>query len=642
MRRLPGRRAELVFAYLAAEHDRTVSRDELAEALWPQLLPESWAPALRGVVSEVRRYLEDAGLDPAEVLATAHGGYRLRLPEGFIVDLDEARSELASARTDLAAGAAQAAAVLAQRAFALARLPFLPEHEGEWVDGVRRELDSIRVRALELQAQAYTQAGDLPAAARATEELVRAEPFSEAAHRLRIRALGEAGDRAGAVRAYEECRAMLADRAGVQPSAETEAIYLRAVAAQHANSAASPAGFGDYSVLVVEDHDFQRRTVVQLLRRLGVGTLSEAPDGGAALELLAASEPPDVIVCDVDMPGMDGVEFIRHVSRRGLASAVVIASGLERDVLEAVEAVSRGYGVQVLGVVQKPLTARRLEELLASYVRPPPNRDGAGGRVEADDVVAALEGGRIVVHFQPIVDLATGQVGGAEALPRWHDPDRGWIAPQLFLPVLESASTSVQFTDYLLERVCRGLDEFARAGLAIAVSVRIPGPSLGDVLLPDRIGELVHERNVDPRRIACVVGEHSLRTDSPATLDLLVRLRVKGVGLQLDEFGTGNTRDEQLARLPLTGVRLASSVLSRAALDARKASALEEALALARRLGLPAVALGCDSREDFELLLQTGCSHAQGSFIAEALPGTEFVDLAASWSPPPPVAGEAR
>ena len=197
-RRLPGRRAELVFAYLAAEH-RAVSRDELADALWPGMLPDSWAPALRGVVSEVRRFLEDGGLDPAEVLAPTRGGYELRLPPGVVVDLDEARAALAAAREQLAGGIHGRAAAHAERAGALARLPFLPHHEGEWVEGVRAELESIHTHALELQVRAHAQAGDLHTAADAAERLVRAEPFSEAAHQLRIRVLGEAGDRAGAV-----------------------------------------------------------------------------------------------------------------------------------------------------------------------------------------------------------------------------------------------------------------------------------------------------------------------------------------------------------------------------------------------------------------------------------------------------------
>src|SRR3954454_24283286 len=120
---LPGRRAELVFAYLAAEHQRTVSRDELAGAVWPGALPDTWAAALRGVVSEVRRFLEDAGLDPAEVLASARGGYQLRLPPGVVVDLDEARAALAAAREQLAGGIPARAAAHAERAAALALLP---------------------------------------------------------------------------------------------------------------------------------------------------------------------------------------------------------------------------------------------------------------------------------------------------------------------------------------------------------------------------------------------------------------------------------------------------------------------------------------------------------------------------------------
>ena len=199
-RALPGRRAELVFAYLAAEHHRPVSREELADALWPGMLPDTWAAALRGVVTEVRRFLDDAGLDPVEVLPSTRGGYQLRLPPGVVVDLDEARAALAVAREQLAGGVPARAAAHAQRAGALARLPFLPQHDGEWVDGVRSELESIHTGALELEARAQAEAGDLHAAAEAAARLVRAEPFSEAAHRLRIGVLGKAGDRAGAGR----------------------------------------------------------------------------------------------------------------------------------------------------------------------------------------------------------------------------------------------------------------------------------------------------------------------------------------------------------------------------------------------------------------------------------------------------------
>lgn len=188
-RSLPGRRAELVFAYLAAEHRRIVTRDELADALWPGRLPDSWAAALRGVMSDVRRFLESGGLDAGDVLVTERGGYRLRLPDDVVVDLDEAGEQLAAARELLSAGDAARSATSAQRAAELAALPFLSHHDGSWVEGVRDELAAIHTGALELQVHALADAGDPRAAAVVAERLVRAEPFSEVAHQLRISVL---------------------------------------------------------------------------------------------------------------------------------------------------------------------------------------------------------------------------------------------------------------------------------------------------------------------------------------------------------------------------------------------------------------------------------------------------------------------
>ncbi len=226
---LPGRRAELVFAYLAAEHHRVVTHDELADALWPDTLPNSWAAALRGVITEVRRYLEEAGLGGNGVLVTARRGYRVQLPADVVVDVDEARDGLARARVLLDAGDGVQAAKFAGRSAALARLPFLPNHDGEWVDGIRRELESIHGRALDVEARGHRAAGDLAAAATAAERLVWADPFNEAAHQLRIRILAEVGDRAGAIRAYDHCRKVLAEELGVEPSPETEAAFCEAV-----------------------------------------------------------------------------------------------------------------------------------------------------------------------------------------------------------------------------------------------------------------------------------------------------------------------------------------------------------------------------------------------------------------------------
>ena len=262
---------------------------------------------------------------------------------GVVVDLDEARAALAAAREQLAGGIPARAAAHAERAGALARLPFLPQHEGEWVDGVRESWSRSTPGRSSCRCARTRRRGDLHAAADAAERLVRAEPFSEAAHQLRIRVLGEAGDRAGAVRGVRALPGGARRRArGRAVGGDRRRCCAARSSGRRLRSGPTPtrAVCAAYSVLVVEDHDFQRRTAVQLLRGLGVGTIAEAADGEAALELIARTGPPDVIVCDLEMPGMDGVEFIRHVAERDLASAVIISSAMDPKVVHAVEALA--------------------------------------------------------------------------------------------------------------------------------------------------------------------------------------------------------------------------------------------------------------------------------------------------------------
>jgi EAL domain-containing protein (putative c-di-GMP-specific phosphodiesterase class I) len=384
-----------------------------------------------------------------------------------------------------------------------------------------------------------------------------------------------------------------------------------------------------YGVLVVEDHAFQRRTALKLLRGLGVGTLSEAADGNAALELLTTSEPPDVIICDLEMPGMDGVEFIRHVAQRGLASGVVIASGLDRRVLNAVQSVSEGYGLQVLGAVEKPLTARRLGELLAAY-RPPRRRGPGPGSPEVSGrmLAEALERGELTAVFEPIADLANGRIGAAQVLARWPAPiparaDVGAL--------LEAEGLTEAFVDRLLVALCEELPALDRAGQPIDLWMRIPDTAVADVALAGRLADRVRANGAQPRRIVWAFGPRALRSDA---LHVLTRLRVLGFGLCLDAFGAAAQPADQLERVPLTALRLAPHLIGDAHGDPARVAALHDAVDAAQGLGLPLVGDGCTTPEDFELLLELGCAHAQGACVAEPMTAARLPGWAARWSPP--------
>jgi YVTN family beta-propeller protein len=219
--RFPGRQGRLLFAYLVAARGRPVPRDELADAIWGESPPASWEKALTVIASKLRGLVAEDGI----TLTNAFGCYRLELPEGTWVDLFAAASGAQDAEEALAAGELVQARAAAESAESLARRPFLSGEDGTWVEQKRRDLADIRERALTVLADACLRSGAAREAAKWAEELIALSPFREAGYRRLMDAHVAAGNRAEALRVYEQCRQLLADELGAYPSPETESIY---------------------------------------------------------------------------------------------------------------------------------------------------------------------------------------------------------------------------------------------------------------------------------------------------------------------------------------------------------------------------------------------------------------------------------
>jgi YVTN family beta-propeller protein len=223
--RLPGRQGRFVLAYLVAAQGRPVPRDELAEALWGDVPPATWEKALSLLVSKLRAVLTECGLDASEHLTSAFGCYQLTFPEGTWIDVVAADEAATAAKRALAAGDLEQAHVDASTAEALARGTFLPGEVGPWVAGERAGLRETLVRALDCLAEVNLLSGDSAAAIRAAEELIVLEPFRETGYRRLMEVQIAAGNRAEALRVYEQCRHLLAQELGAYPSPETESLY---------------------------------------------------------------------------------------------------------------------------------------------------------------------------------------------------------------------------------------------------------------------------------------------------------------------------------------------------------------------------------------------------------------------------------
>jgi DNA-binding SARP family transcriptional activator len=226
-RALPGNQARLALAMLAVEHRRPLSRDELADELWPGELPPSWETALRAVVSKLRGSLDAAGL-PRGLVESAFGCYRLRL-DGAFLDLDAAVDALHSAESALARGEPAAAAADALVACLICRRPFLAGLYNPWTLSVRDRIRGLPVHARVVLADAHSCAGSHALAARAAATAVELDPYREPLHRRLISARARAGDRLGAARALAAYRERLRAELGVEVAAETVAALRGAL-----------------------------------------------------------------------------------------------------------------------------------------------------------------------------------------------------------------------------------------------------------------------------------------------------------------------------------------------------------------------------------------------------------------------------
>ena len=398
-----------------------------------------------------------------------------------------------------------------------------------------------------------------------------------------------------------------------------------------------PMDISSLRLLVVEDHDFQRSIAVSQLRQLGAEGVLEASDGADALAKLrpdfAQRGAVDVMVCDLDMPGMDGVELIRHVATEQLVRSLILLSGLDTTLISSVENMARAHGIPVLGIIEKPVSLQKLSNLLvrfAAATEPLPHVVTA--KITADELERGLVRKEFVAYFQPKVDMNTQAVVGAEALARWRHPEKGLLQPQTFIGIAEQTELINGLSWAMLEQALQAQREWAAQGLVTRVAVNLSLAYLGQIGVAERITALVREANVDCQFIILEVTESLVTTNMAHVLENLARLRMRGFGISIDDYGTGFSSMQQLSRIPFTELKVDQSFVAGAAAKPNIRTILESSLQLAKKLGLSSVAEGVERQEEWALLLSMGCDIAQGYFISRALAPEAFVDWSRAWN----------
>ena len=387
------------------------------------------------------------------------------------------------------------------------------------------------------------------------------------------------------------------------------------------------------SVLLVEDHGFQRRLGLKLLADLGLTHLHEAADGFQALDLLRAlPAPPDVVLVDLDMPGMDGVEFIGIVAEERLAQSIAVVSAMEPALLHTVQVMAKASGLRVLGCIEKPLTPGKLATVLALFDGEAVDGD-ADVQIEAtlEQARLALSRGEITAWFQPQAEFGNGKIVGVEALARWRLPDGRMVPPGVFVPMMEAGGLIDELTSLMLVQSCAWRKRWQQRGLDLTVSVNVSAQNLTGPEVADRYEAVLREHGLSPDQVVLEITESSVMSDTARGLGMLARLRLKGFGLSVDDFGTGYSSLSQLSQIPFTELKIDRGFVSGAPTQPRKRAMIETRLDLARKLALKVVAEGVETEDEWQMLASLGCDFAQGYLISVPVPGEQVPDAIQRW-----------
>jgi EAL domain-containing protein (putative c-di-GMP-specific phosphodiesterase class I) len=374
------------------------------------------------------------------------------------------------------------------------------------------------------------------------------------------------------------------------------------------------------------------RVLVHMLSELGIEDVATTHSGSGALAHLAAADPaPDLILLDLNMPAMDGIEFVRKLVEQGYRGAVVLVSGESERVLQMTEKLVQAHQLPVLGHLRKPVSRTALAAILESW-RPPVAAEADSPAFSVEELREAMRQGHLVTHYQPKVAVAGATVVGVEALVRWNHAEHGLILPEHFVSIAEEHGLVERLTRIVFGAAFAQAAAWRRANLPLAVAVNVSMASLGDPGFADYVELAAQQAGALPRMITLEVTESRIMLDERAALEILARLRLKRFRLSIDDFGTGHSSLAQLRDIAFDELKIDRGFVHGAGRDATVRAMFDASVGLGRQLGIEVVAEGVEDHDDWDLVRASGCDLAQGWFIGAPMPAEEFSAWMSVWN----------
>jgi len=395
--------------------------------------------------------------------------------------------------------------------------------------------------------------------------------------------------------------------------------------------------YQSFSVLIVDDDELMIEILSHFMQEVEVGRILSSTMAVRALEMLAELDPLDalstIVVCDLKMPGMDGVEFLRHLTNLKFPGGVILMSGVDARVLNTAEKLVKAHSLQLLGSLSKPFLKDDVVLLLEKFKHLEQiNQKARFSSISLGDIRLALEQDEFQLYYQPKVNVERQEIVGVESLIRWQHPRFGWVPPDAFIPIAEPTDLIDDITDMVITKALAQIADWKAVGLDLKVSVNISMKNLHQLDLPEKIDRQMKAQNIDPEMLVLEITETGLMEHITEPLEILVRLRLNGLKMSIDDFGTGYSSMEQLKNFPFTELKIDRSFVANTESDMAARAILESSVALGRKLDMTIVAEGVENQAEWNMVSSMGCDLVQGYWIARPMSGRDLPTWIKKWN----------
>jgi len=343
-------------------------------------------------------------------------------------------------------------------------------------------------------------------------------------------------------------------------------------------------------------------------------------------ERFKASLRPDtsVVVLDLMMPEVDGIQVLRYLSSQKYASEIVLISGYDKKVLKVAEQLAKALGLDVRAAIEKPIKLNQLQEILTTRrdaKRQSPTGRGSGESfADQESIRRAITDNQLLVHYQPQFSIKTRELAGVEALARWQHPTRGVLPAGAFIEAFEASGLIDELTWIVIKKILADKKARGFGDARVAVSMNISALSLRDLSLPEKLLSVITDHGGVPSDFIFEITESGLIRELGTALDILARLRLKGFGLSIDDFGTGYAMMQQLQRVPAKELKLDMTFVQSMLTDQSANTIVRRTIELAHDLHMHVVAEGVETAPQLSTLLEYGCDVAQGYLLGRPVP----------------------